>query len=219
MVKLVDTRGLSPLEAMLYIGSRPIIHAEVKTKYADWIKRAIDNLECSQEFSERNFALAKTKDKQGKERRSFNITKDGFTFLAMGFTGKEAARFKEAYIKAFNNMAEHIRNYKEKRQDARVEYKPMTDAIKLAHDPIKSYHFSNEADLINSIVIGMTAKRYKELNKVDSVRDNLKPFQLEAIAHLERMNTALIEINQPFEERKRILNEYYSKKLIKRLAV
>ena len=39
----------------------------------------IDNLECSQEFSERNFALAKTKDKQGKERRSFNITKDGFT--------------------------------------------------------------------------------------------------------------------------------------------
>ena len=183
------------------------------------VLRAIDNLECSQEFSERNFALAKTKDKQGKERRSFNITKDGFTFLAMGFTGKEAARFKEAYIKAFNDMAEHIRNYKEKRQDARVEYKPMTDAIKLAHDPIKSYHFSNEADLINSIVIGMTAKRYKELNKVDSVRDNLKPFQLEAIAHLERMNTALIEINQPFEERKRILNEYYSKKLIKRLAV
>ena len=64
MVKLVDTRGLSPLEAMLYIGSRPIIHTEVKTKYADWIKRAIDNLECSQEFSERNFALAKTKDKE-----------------------------------------------------------------------------------------------------------------------------------------------------------
>ena len=27
---------------MLYIGSRPIIHTEVKTKYADWIKRAID---------------------------------------------------------------------------------------------------------------------------------------------------------------------------------
>ena len=48
------------------------------------VLRAIDNLECSQEFSERNFALAKTKDKQGKERRSFNITKDGFTFLAMG---------------------------------------------------------------------------------------------------------------------------------------
>ena len=183
------------------------------------VLRAIDNLECSQEFSERNFALAKTKDKQGKKRRSFNITKDGFTFLAMGFTGKEAARFKEAYIKAFNDMADYIRSHKEKRQDAKLEYRPMTEAIKLAHDPVQFYHFSNEADLINSIVIGMTAKRFKELNKVDSVRDNLKPFQLEAIAHLERMNTALIEINQPFEERKRILNEYYTKKLIKRLAV
>ncbi|EOS1856350.1 Rha family transcriptional regulator, partial [Escherichia coli] len=32
------------------------------------------------------------------------ITRDGFAFLAMGFTGKRAARFKEAYINAFNQM-------------------------------------------------------------------------------------------------------------------
>ena len=65
----------------------------------------------------------------------------------------------------------------------------------------------------------MPSKMYKTLNKVQSVRDNLQPFQLEAIAQLERMNTSLIELNQPYDERKRILNEYYTKKLIKRLAV
>ena len=193
--------------------------AKVFGKNHSKVLRDIRELGCSEEFSRANFGLVKTKDKKGEYRPSYEITKDGFTLLVMGYTGDKAMQFKEAYIKAFNDMADYIRSHKEKRQDARVEYKPMTDAIKLAHDPIKSYHFSNEADLINSVVIGMTAKRFKELNKVDSVRDNLKPFQLEAIAHLERMNTALIEINQPFEERKRILSEYYTKKLIKRLAV
>jgi Rha family phage regulatory protein len=32
------------------------------------------------------------------------MTRDGFTFLAMGFTGKRAAQFKEKYIEAFNRM-------------------------------------------------------------------------------------------------------------------
>ncbi|EGD1134269.1 Rha family transcriptional regulator, partial [Escherichia coli] len=34
----------------------------------------------------------------------YQITRDGFAFLAMGFTGKRAAQFKEAYINAFNQM-------------------------------------------------------------------------------------------------------------------
>ena len=35
----------------------------------------------------------------------FNMTKDGFVFLVMGFTGKQAATFKEDYINEFNRMA------------------------------------------------------------------------------------------------------------------
>ncbi|MBL7583265.1 Rha family transcriptional regulator, partial [Pseudomonas aeruginosa] len=38
----------------------------------------------------------------------FRMTRDGFTFLCMGFTGKEAARWKEAYINAFNKMEQAI---------------------------------------------------------------------------------------------------------------
>jgi RecG-like helicase len=43
----------------------------------------------------------------------FTITRDGFTFLAMGFTGKKAAQFKEAYINAFNQMEQALVNRKE----------------------------------------------------------------------------------------------------------
>ena len=39
----------------------------------------------------------------------YYITRDGFTFLVMGFTGKVAAKFKEYYINAFNAMEETLR--------------------------------------------------------------------------------------------------------------
>jgi len=67
------------------------------------ILRDIENLECSDEFKERNFALSNYK--AGKRHyKNHHITRDGFAFLAMGFTGKKAAQFKEAYIQAFNQM-------------------------------------------------------------------------------------------------------------------
>lgn len=38
------------------------------------------------------------------------MTRDGFTFLAMGFTGERAAQFKEAYISAFNEMENRLKH-------------------------------------------------------------------------------------------------------------
>lgn len=73
------------------------------------VLRAIDNLDCSPEFSERNFALAGYLDEQGKPRKSYTLTRDGFVFLCMGFTGKEAAAWKEKYIAAFNAMEARLR--------------------------------------------------------------------------------------------------------------
>lgn len=74
------------------------------------VLRSIRNLECSDEFSERNFALAKYLDEQGKPRDSYHMSRDGFAMLAMGFTGKEAMRWKEAYIAAFNAMEARLKS-------------------------------------------------------------------------------------------------------------
>lgn len=41
--------------------------------------------------------------------RSFDMTEDGFTLLAMGFTGAKALQFKLAYIAAFNEMEAKLR--------------------------------------------------------------------------------------------------------------
>lgn len=80
--------------------------AEVFGKRHSDIIRAIKNIDCSTEFSQRNFASADYLDEQGKSRPMHEMTKDGFIFLAMGFTGAKAAQIKEAYIHAFNHMAE-----------------------------------------------------------------------------------------------------------------
>jgi Rha family phage regulatory protein len=72
------------------------------------VLRAFDMLNCSVDFCQRNFASAEILDAQGKPRRAITMTKDGFSILAMGFTGKEAMEFKEDYIAAFNGMAEKL---------------------------------------------------------------------------------------------------------------
>lgn len=82
--------------------------AEVFGKQHKDILRAIRNIDCSDYFNERNFAPVKYKDAKGEMREMYNITKDGFVFLVMGFTGKQAAAIKEAYINAFNAMAEQL---------------------------------------------------------------------------------------------------------------
>ena len=63
----------------------------------------------SEDFSQSNFGLAEYLDGQGKKRPCFELTRDGFTLLAMGFTGKKALEFKLKYIKAFNYMEAAIR--------------------------------------------------------------------------------------------------------------
>lgn len=74
------------------------------------VMRDIENLNCSDEFRLANFGDSSFKNEQGREFQMFTMTKDGFSFLVMGYTGKKAARFKEAYINAFNKMESEIRS-------------------------------------------------------------------------------------------------------------
>lgn len=85
--------------------------ADVFGKQHRDILKAIDNLlpDLPTEWGMRNFAQGVEANQQnGQEYRYFTITRDGFTLLAMGFTGKKALAFKLAYIDAFNNMADAL---------------------------------------------------------------------------------------------------------------
>jgi Rha family phage regulatory protein len=83
--------------------------AEIFEKQHKDILRAIRDLEIPGDYRERNFAptvYEQPNPSGGKpiQQPEYLITRDGFTLLAMGFTGKRAMQFKIAYIEAFNEM-------------------------------------------------------------------------------------------------------------------
>ncbi|AXF40115.1 Rha family transcriptional regulator [Paenibacillus phage Eltigre] len=82
--------------------------AEVFGKRHDNVVQDIKNLECSQEFSLLNFQESTYTNERGRTYPKYIITQDGFSFLVMGYTGKEAAKFKEMYIAEFNRMREKL---------------------------------------------------------------------------------------------------------------
>lgn len=88
------------------------------------VLRAIRNLDCSEEYCRRNFALCFEINglQNGKKNPYYQMSRDGFIFLATGFTGKEAGQWKEKFITTFNDM--------EKALEGR-----MIDPVKALNDP------------------------------------------------------------------------------------
>lgn len=78
--------------------------AEVFGKRHDDVMRTIESLQVPDDFKKRNFAELETpyQNGLGKEvkRKAYQITRDGFTLLVMGFTGAKAMEFKIAYLEA-----------------------------------------------------------------------------------------------------------------------
>lgn len=108
---MTDQHVLDPSAVTLEDG-RPtttsLVVAEVFGKLHKNVMKAIRGLECSADFRRLNFELTShaVPGPNGATRQEpcYRMTRDGFTFLCMGFTGAEAARWKEAYINAFNRM-------------------------------------------------------------------------------------------------------------------
>ncbi|EAL5422111.1 hypothetical protein CYB79_06150 [Campylobacter coli] len=69
------------------------------------------------DFTESNFILSTYKDKKGELRPCYNLTRDGFSLLVMGFTGEKAYKWKVEFIKAFNEMEKRLRNIEYEKHD------------------------------------------------------------------------------------------------------
>ena len=85
------------------------------------VLRAISNMECSPQFTERNFALSGYTDPTGRKLPAYRLTRDGFAFLAMGFTGKKAAAWKERFLEAFNAMEAALLKQQRQKEAQRLE--------------------------------------------------------------------------------------------------
>lgn len=163
-----------------------LIVAEKFNKRHDHVLRAVQNLECSEKFRLLNFGESSYRNEQNKKQPMYTITRDGFMFLAMGFTGKKAAQWKERFIEAFKYMesALAIRNNPEWQQ-ARIEGKTgrrvLTDAIRIFIDYAREQgskspqmYYVNYTRMIQSFVGGekrddMPAHTLVQMNAAEQV--------------------------------------------------
>ena len=190
--------------------------AQAFEKRHDNVLKDIRELDCSDKFRLLNFEESSYRNAQGKKQPAYCMTRDGFVFLAMGYRGKKAAEFKELYIRRFNEMESFIKTL----VSARQEFPLLTANIKLLHENPKPYHFSNECDMLNRIVVGMTAKQFRTasgLEKGTSIRPYLSEEQIAMLDILQKVDVGLLVAVPNFEQRKRHL-EWYKLKLLEKSA-
>ena len=156
-----------------------------------------------------NFNETYYKDSQNRKQPCYNLTRKGFTLIAMGFTGIRALRFKVAYIEAFEKMIQLI----ETRILSKEGYKMMCGAIakKFGTDRLI---FATEANMVNKAVLGMTSKDFRLVNGLktgETPRDAVVIEKLEQLDAAQRLNANLILADVQEVERKRILSANYKK--------
>lgn len=89
------------------------------------------------DFTERNFPLSEYTDSTGRKLPCYNLTRDGFSLLVMGFTGEKAYKWKIEFIKAFNKMEAMIKTAKNSDPAIQSKFAEILSALK---------EKSNEAD-------------------------------------------------------------------------
>lgn len=206
-------------------GNQPVVNTDVIASEFGRdhfrVMNSIESLIASRHLGASDFRASSYVTKQKKELPCYELTERGF-LIAMPFIGGEKAkdgqvRLVDSFIQ-FREKAAKEAQVQIERNVARVEYKPMTDAVKQSKvdegkDPAP-YHFSNEADLINRIVLGTSSAKFrkdKDIGKTEPIRDYLSHQQIRAITELQRANTVFITMGWDFEQRKGTLTGLFDK--------
>lgn len=163
----------------------------------------------SEEFGRLNFQESSYKNSQNKKQPEYILNRKSFTMVVMGYTGQKAMQFKEAYIEAFETMFNVI----ETRLLSKAGYKEMTSAIAKVYGADR-HLFSAEADMINEIVLGMKAKDFKAVNRIDEnghTRDSVVQAKLDKLDKAQRLNAQLITAGMDFNTRKSIIQRNFGR--------
>lgn len=137
------------------------------------------------EQSLKMFSKGEYTNTQNKQQPMYYLNRDGFTFIAMGFTGRKADKFKLKYIDAFNKMEEQIRNQSfQALNQSTDDLKRANLLYKIANltsdEELKEQSLKSSYELVTGKSIHQKKTDYQKLYEAvterygDSVEDNLK---------------------------------------------
>lgn len=174
------------------------------------VLKDIRELNCSEEFRLLNFVQSDYLNEQKHKQPMYYLTKDGFTLLAMGYTGEKAMRFKEAYINQFNHMEKLLHEKFVERQKGITVRHIVTDMIKQSkeNERMHGHAYSLYTDMIYKCLFGKSAKQFREefgISKTDNLRDYFTNEELRAINSKEMLVSSLIDCGWGYDQIKEFL--------------
>ena len=176
------------------------------------VLRDIRELECSDEFNRLNFELTSYIDARNRKQDMYYITRDGFTLLAMGYTGEKAMRFKEAYIRQFNAMEKALIGKLKEREKGIAVRQALTKAIQQSNENerMHGHAYSTYTDVIYKSLFGNSAKQLREeygISKNDNLRDYFSEEDLKKVQNAEMLVSSLIGYGWGYNEIKSFITE------------
>lgn len=141
--------------------------AEVFEKQHKDVLKAVDSLGLGSEDLRRQMFYEDTYENRGKHYRQTIMNRDGFTLLAMGFTGSKALEFKLQYIKAFNEMENHIKESQINTSNLSPELQMFGLLHKaLANQELATKRLEDKVDGISDLITLETKDWRKEVNGI-----------------------------------------------------
>lgn len=110
---------LSEENGQVLVSSREV--AEKFGKAHDKVKRSIKSFEKDVSIFGEMFILSYYDDSYGRKQEEYLMTRDGFSLLCMGFTGKKALEWKLKFIEAFNQMENRLKNGNQITEEERLK--------------------------------------------------------------------------------------------------
>ena len=192
--------------------------AETFGKYHAHVLRDIKELECSDEFRESNFGLSSYTTEQNKKQPMYYVTRDGFTLLAMGYTGEKAMKFKEAYIKQFNAMERMLQGKLIEREKGIAVRQSLTKALQLSaeNERMHGHAYSTYTNCIYKVLFGMNANKLREhyaISKQATLRDCFSAEELRAVQSMECMVSGLVDCGWGYDKIKAFIAETNTKRI------
>lgn len=225
---ILDYQKLLPVlqqEDGSWIDARTL-HKELKVgkDFTTWIKGKISKYEFI-ENEDWKLTFTKTGERKNVKVNNYSLTLDMAKELSMvenNKIGRISRKYFIAIDKAFKTRRlwnidrwetlEHYKNYRRIINLSKKELMPtMPDWCKKRGD---QGVFMGEANLLNEIIIGMSASDYRFkhcLPKDEPVRNHFNNFELQMVAELEKFDTDLIRLQEmyDYEERRKLLAKKY----------
>ena len=106
------------IEGTLVVSSRQVAE-DFDKRHADVIKAIEDKMKVNEILRSPKYFIESTyTDKSNRKSKEYLLTRDGFSFLVMGFTGSKADEWKLKYIEAFNKMEQALREQEKQKLPA-----------------------------------------------------------------------------------------------------